>query len=71
MFQDVENRLKQAQVLVHEALDLSLSLFQSGQVDKASLTKVWSGFVSDLFGYIKVKSKETKHNVLAWIKFPL
>ncbi len=68
MFQDVQDRLNQAQTLVREALDLSLQLFQSGQIDKQTLIKEWSGFVGDIFGYIKVKSKETKQNLLTWIK---
>ncbi|WP_146192758.1 hypothetical protein [Sulfoacidibacillus thermotolerans] len=67
---DVQKRLQQAQELLHEAIDLSLQQFMSGQADKQTLAREWSGFVGDFFGYIKSKSKETKQNLLTWIHFP-
>ncbi len=53
-----------------EAVDLTAKLKLSGSDIKAATNLIWEQFLFEFFNYIKQKSKETKQNILAGIKFP-
>ncbi len=53
-----------------EAVDLTAELKLSGPDIKAATNLIWEQFLFEFFNYIKQKSKETKQNILAGIKFP-
>lgn len=69
MLKPVQERLRNALTLLKEAVDLSVSLFVQG-ADKNQIGAEWSAFLGEFFSYVKQKSRESKQNLLGWIRWP-
>lgn len=54
---------------LHEAIDLSIELRGQASENKTEVMKVWESFLSEFFGYIKQRSRESKDNLLAGISW--
>ena len=69
MLEPVQERLRNALTLLKEAVDLSVGLFVQG-ADKTQIGAEWSAFLGEFFSYVKHKSRESKQNLLGWIRWP-
>lgn len=67
--EELRSRLREAASLLKESLNLSVDLF-SGGVDKSSIGREWSEFLEGFFEHVKQKSRESRQNLLTWIRFP-
>ncbi|MCY0875861.1 MAG: hypothetical protein OWT28_06290 [Firmicutes bacterium] len=65
----VQEKLHEALKLLQEALDLSVESFAKG-ADKRAIGAVWSTFLTEFFDAIKQKSKESKENLLQFVRLP-
>jgi len=52
---------------LREAVDLSIVIRRESPQSKQEVILLWEGFLGQLFGYIKQRSKETKDNLLSGI----
>lgn len=59
---EISEKISRAQDLIKEAMDSGLS-FIGGEHER-ELTALWEEFFSELLIYIKLKSRETRHNLL-------
>ncbi|UOF92035.1 hypothetical protein LSG31_07330 [Fodinisporobacter ferrooxydans] len=66
----VDQHLKQAFSHLREALDLSIQMVQNDTNAKGSVGRLWEGFLGEFFNMIRVKGKESRLNLLSFVKFP-
>lgn len=67
--QAIEEKLQHALALLEEALDVSVQEFAKG-ADKRAVGTLWSTFLAQFFDLIKQKSKESKENLLQYVRLP-
>lgn len=65
--EDLRHKLEEATRLVHEAVDLSVELKQSGGRDEQEVNHLWEEFLGGAWGYIKKRGKESGQNLLEGI----
>jgi len=59
---EIRAKIQRAEELIKEAMDSGLPLM--GSEDERELTALWEEFFRELLIYIKLKSRETRHNLL-------
>lgn len=67
--EELRSRLREAASLLEESLNHSVGLFSAG-VDKSAIGREWSDFLEEFFEHVKKKSRESKQNLVSWIRFP-
>lgn len=63
----LEAKLRQLVWDVREAVDLTIQIRHESPHSKPDTIRMWEEFLASLFGYIKLKSKENKDNLLSGI----
>jgi len=66
----LKTKLVEALNLLREAVEISLEMKATGTDEQRKVNELWSLFLQEFFGYIKKRSRETKQNLLAGIRFP-
>ncbi|HWR41910.1 hypothetical protein [Sporomusa sp.] len=65
LHQKIQNASRELQ----EAIDMSVEIRRQSPQAKGEVVTIWEEFLSQFFGYIKKKSKDSKDNLLAGISW--
>jgi hypothetical protein len=68
--ENVEQNLKDALEHLNEALDISIASILRDEKTKTEIGKNWEVFLGDFFNLLRVKGKESRLNLLSFVKFP-
>lgn len=64
----LHNKLEAAFSLLKEAVDMTVEI-KKKEAHSKQATRVWEDFISDFWGYIRLKSRESGYNLLAGMSF--
>jgi hypothetical protein len=68
--QSVDFHLQQALSHLDAALNKSIKLILDNQGEKQIIGNKWEKFLGEFFGMVREKGKQSKMNLLTWVKFP-
>ncbi|SFG83691.1 hypothetical protein SAMN05660649_02874 [Desulfotomaculum arcticum] len=68
--EDLQQKLNQSLVTVRQAVDISANIKAANNPGSSSMvTAEWENFLKQFFSYVKKKSNETGHNLIAGISW--
>lgn len=65
----LKNKIASINEQLKETIDFSIGLRSNSEMKKR-VNLIWQTFLSDFYGYVRQRSRETKENLLASISFP-